>query len=199
MDLGNLVAIIALGGIPVTALVGHWQKRAVLAQAEAAHRTAMAQAEAAHRTAMEVAEKTHQSALEVLRRQNRAETERRKREERHARYMGMQNALSEMREAVFAEPFDQLQVRAAGSHVHRAEHALAIHAVSERVATLARSVTYVALGIIWPRHARSSISAADAPRYWAEVVAPLRRELDEAIRDELEAEVETENHTPDTL
>ncbi|GAA2978177.1 hypothetical protein Sfulv_60610 [Streptomyces fulvorobeus] len=197
MDLGDLAALIALAGIPVTALVGHWQKRAVLAQAEAAHRTAMAQAEAAHRTALEVAEKTHRGALEVLRRQNQAETERRRREERHARYMGIQNALSEMREAVFAEPYDPQAVREAGSHVHRAEHALAMHA-SRRVSSLARGVTYVALRIIWPRSARSTISAAHAPRYWAEEVAPLRRELDEAVRDELEAEAEAEKHPPDT-
>lgn len=64
MDLAGVAAVIALSGIPGSVLVGHWQRRAVLQQAESAYRAALETAEANHRTALEAAEANHRTAME---------------------------------------------------------------------------------------------------------------------------------------
>lgn len=178
--MSGIAAICALAAIPVSVLVAHWQKRAALEQAETAHRTALAQAEAAHRNSLEAAEKAHQQALEMLARQNEREVSHWSREARYAAYGLFQNALARARLAFLAEPVDEMEALLAREEVHQMYHQVVMVA-SDRVAELVKQ-------LVTP--IRFWMGAANPRERWDEQVAPLRRELDEAIREELQSEPE---------
>lgn len=183
MDLSGIAAICALAGIPVTVVVARWQTRTALKQAEAAHRTALAQVEATHHHALEAADKAHQNTLEVLTRQHQAEVDSWRRAARHAAYGRFQETLARARLAFLAEPIDSYEADLAGQEIHEINHEVAMVAsdkVAQMVSELTGRVRFLCTacgGTVERRRER-----------WSRQVAPLRRELDEAIRKELGSE-----------
>ncbi|MGW5017107.1 hypothetical protein [Streptomyces cacaoi] len=166
MDLAGIAAILALAGIPVSVLLGRWQMR-----------TALAQARESHRTAMEVAEANHRSALELARRGAEAERDRWLLEARRAEYRFFQNALGQLRRALSSQATTEEELRAAYDDVHDSSHRIAevgpdeVHSIVDVI----RRQCYT-IPISWPG------SVEQRMELWTETVAPLRVELDAAIR-----------------
>ncbi|MFJ9139062.1 hypothetical protein ACIRRT_38985 [Streptomyces sp. NPDC102256] len=166
MDLAGIAAILALAGIPVSVLLGRWQIR-----------TALAQARENHRTAMEVAEANHRSALELARRGLAVERDRWLLEARRAEYRYFQNALGQLRRVLATQATTQAELRAAYEDVHDSSHRVAEVGPDEvhDIANVIRDHCYT-IPTSWPA------SVAQRMDLWTETVAPLRAELDAAIR-----------------
>jgi hypothetical protein len=166
MDLAGIAAILALAGIPVSVLLGRWQMR-----------TALAQARESHRTAMEVAEANHRNALELARRGVEAERDRWLREARRAEYRCFQHALGQLRRSLSAEVTTEEELRAAYDEVHDSSHRIAEVGPNEvhDIADIIRRRCY-AIPISWPGSVEQRMDL------WTGTVAPLRVELDAAIR-----------------
>ncbi|MFF3775792.1 hypothetical protein [Streptomyces sp. NPDC002232] len=193
MDLSGIAAVVALAGIPVTLLIGRWQKqtalrqaelthRAALEAAEANHRTALATAEANHRTALATAEASHRTALEVARHQSEVEEKRWTTEARSVTYKLFNIALAEFR-AAFTGDDEQLASKTF-QELHNAEHL--VRQVGPRmVFGSARRIVEQcgALRLRFP-----ATSGAEREALWKEQVSYLRDRLDLTIADTFRAE-----------
>ncbi|GAA2694310.1 hypothetical protein [Streptomyces lunalinharesii] len=192
MDLSGIAALCALAGIPVTVVVARWQTRTALEQTEANHRAALAQAEASHRAALEVAEASHRSAmavaeashrhaLELTHKQADAERAQLLWAAKQAAYSEYQGALARLRHALLEEVPDRVEIVAAGEAIHAGFHGISMLA-GDDVKNAVIQIR-VACTPLWgfPRSPQANAEL------WEQRVAPLRIELDDAIRRDLES------------
>ncbi|MWA16143.1 hypothetical protein [Streptomyces sp. BA2] len=191
MDLTGIAALCALGGIPATLVVAHWQKRSALEQAEANHRTALAQAEASHRAALEVAEASHRSSLELTETTHRQAVELARRqaefewaatrwEARKTVYEQYQKALDQLRRLVLSETSDLVERSEAGHVIHDFHHVLRMVAADEVFSASVRVRPYC--GVLANSTSRTLQERAEL---WEKHVTPLRADLDNAIKRDL--------------
>lgn len=193
MDLSGIAAVVALAGIPVTLLIGRWQKQAALRQAElahraaleaaeASHRTALATAEASHRTAVAIAEASHRTALEVARHQSEVEEKRWTTEARSVTYKLFNVALAEFHQAFTGE--DERLAGIAFLELHNAEH-LVRQVGPNNVYGAARRIVSQCGKL---KRDFPATSGAEREALWKEQVSYLRDRLDLFIADAFRAE-----------
>ncbi|WP_406505438.1 hypothetical protein [Streptomyces sp. NBC_01602] len=188
MNLSGIAALLALAGIPVTALIARWQMRTALAQAEANHRSALELAEANHRSALELAEANHRSALELAEANHRSALELARNEldserirwlseARRTRYAAYWDTLTRFRNLLLTDPVDQSAV---------AEAAMALHDQYGAVLQVGPAEVTHVVSAIRQQGARWSVRIPRthhaAQELWEVEFSPLRAELSAAIR-----------------
>ncbi|OYP19189.1 hypothetical protein CFC35_35790 [Streptomyces sp. FBKL.4005] len=165
-------------------LLGRWQMRTALRQAEASHQTALEVADANYRIALEAAEASHRNALEVARRQAEAERVRWLTEARRAEYRLLENSLAQFRRTLMVpEPIAE-DVQSAFDEVH--ESVNLIEAVGpEEVCRIAVRILgkcrMPTLDITFGRFP----SLEDREHWWAQI-RTLRHDFHDAVKGVLE-------------
>ncbi|MFJ9106349.1 hypothetical protein [Streptomyces sp. LUP47B] len=144
----------------------------------------LTQAESSHRAALEAAQLTQQGALEAVRVQSERERHRWLTEARRTSYRLFQHSLAEFRRALMADEVDVVRLGEAYYGVHDTGHEIAevgpnsITGLTSTLTTECELLRHdIALGHLASRQEREDL--------WNGLIAPLRKDLDEAIYDVL--------------